>query len=181
MNYHIGDKVWFANRKVVQKRELCPDCFGELALTVIKGDGSKVSIECAGCASGFEPPKGYVTYYAHEVAVTEVIIDKIELTSTSVEYYFHEQFSPDHNYYTRHGDIFDTKEEAEKRAEELAKQHNQEELDQIYRKEKHNRTWSWNAHYHRDCIKRAEKNLAYHTAKLNVAKVKAKEDKQEGI
>ena len=62
---------------------------------------------------------------------------------------------------------------------ELAKEHNQEELAKIYRKEKNNHTWSWNAHYHRDCIRRAEKDLIYHKAKLEVAKVKTKEEKRK--
>ena len=36
-------------------------------------------------------------------------------------------------------------------------------------------TWAWNVTYHRGCIKRAESDLAYHAAKLAVAK----ENKEE--
>lgn len=167
--YSIGDKVWYAQRKAVARQELCPDCFGQCALTVIKGDGSQVSIACAGCASGYDTSKGYVTWHGHVIDVAEVVIEKVELTPLKVEYGFHGCYHADQSC------MFDTKEEAEVRALELAEEHNQDELARIYRKEKNNHTWSWNAHYHRDCIKRAEKDLLYHTAKLNVAKVRAKE------
>jgi len=100
--------------------------------------------------------------------VAEVEIEKVEQTATEVKYGFRGCYHADQDC------MCDTKEEAEAKALELAEKHNQEELDRIYRKEKHNRTWAWNAHYHRDCIKRAEKDLLYHTAKLNVAKARAK-------
>lgn len=169
MKYKIGDTVWYAQVKSFEGIEPCPDCFGQKALTVIKGDGSKVSIECVGCASGFESPKGYVTYYGWKSDVRQVLIQRVEITNEGVEY-GHSQC-----YRVKEEELFDTKEEAEIRAKEKWESHNAEEIARIYQKEKHNRTWAWNAHHHRDCIKRAEKDLAYHTAKLNVAKVKAKE------
>ena len=171
--YRIGDKVWYAQRKGVERQELCPDCFGQRALTVIKGDGSQVSIPCVACIRSYDEPTGYVNWHGHVVDVSEVEIEKVEQTKEGVTYGFHGCYRADQ------GSMFDTKEEAEVRALELAEKHNQEELARIYQKEKHNHTWAWNAHYHRDCIKRAERDLVYHTAKLNYAKVKAKEDKCE--
>ena len=171
MKYKIGDVVWYAQVKAFEEHEVCPDCFGQLALTVIKGDGSKVSIDCAGCAAGYEPSKGYVSYWAWKPDVRQVCIDRVEVSSRGVEY-GHSQ-----NYGVLEEELFDTKQEAEIKADEKWKEHNAEELRKIHMKEKHNHTWSWNACYHRRCIKSAEKDLAYHTAKLNVAKAKAKEDK----
>jgi hypothetical protein len=171
--YKIGDRVWYAERKAVEKTVVCPDCFGSKALTVIKGDGSQVSIGCAGCASGYEPPKGYINYMSSEVAVSTSVIDRLEIKTDKTTY------GSSGFYSVEECDIFDTKEEAEARALVLAKEYNDEQLARIYQKEKHNRTWAWNVRYHRDCIKRAEKDIVYHTAKLNAAKekVKLKEDK----
>ena len=174
MKYKIGNVVWYAQVKCFEGTEPCPDCFGQRALTVIKGDGSQVSIECAGCASGYDTSKGYVTYHGWKSDVCQVRIERVEITDQGVEY-GHSQ-----SYRVSEDEVFDTKEEAEKRADEKWKEHNAQELARIHQKEKHNRTLSWNAHYHRDCIRRAEKDLAYHTAKLSVAKVKAKERKNHG-
>jgi len=49
------------------------------------------------------------------------------------------------------------------------------EREKIATKEKDTRTWAWNASYHRRQIKDAKRQLEYHTAKLNVASLKAKE------
>lgn len=169
--YKIGDKVWYAQRKAVEKTMQCPECFGQKALTVILGDGSQVSIECAGCMDGYEPPKGYVAYSEHITDVSEVIIDRVEETTVETEYGFNGCFR------VKETELFVNKEDAEKRALELAQEYNREQIEKINRKEKHNRTWSWNAHYHRQRIRTAEKDLIYHKAKLEVAKVKTKEAK----
>lgn len=171
MKYKIGDVVWYAQVKCFEGEEPCPDCFGQRALTVIKGDGSQVSIECVGCMAGYEPSKGYVKYYGWKSDVLQVRIERVEITDKGIEYGHSQSYRVDGS------ELFDTKEEAEKLAEEKWKAHNAAEIAKIHQKEKHNRTWSWNANYHRDCIKRAEKDLVYHTAKLNVAKVKSKEEK----
>ncbi|MBU1067332.1 hypothetical protein KKE60_06065 [Patescibacteria group bacterium] len=164
--YKISDKVWYAQGKRIEKRVPCPDCFGQKALTVIRGDGSQVSIECVGCATGYEPPRGYITFYEQIGDVLEVTIDRIGETALETEYGFKGC------YYVKETDLFAAKEDAEQRALVLAEEHNQEELNKINQKEKHNRSWAWNVHYHNDCIVRAEKQLAYHKAKLAVAKIK---------
>jgi len=167
--YNIGDKVWYAKTGTKEKSVECPECFGKKFLTVILGDNSKVTIDCAGCARGYEPPKGYVIYYEWGVDVREVTIQRMEIKPDEVTYGFWDCYSAETDR------IFSTKEEAEKRALELVEEHNKEELARIYRKEKNNHTWSWNVHYHRDCIRRAEKDLIYHKAKLEASKGKLKE------
>ena len=166
--YEMGDKVWYAKRDVVVKTMPCPECFGQKALTVILGDGSQVSIDCAGCACGCEPPTGYITYLEYIEKVLEVTIDRIEETSTETKYGFS-------GHRIKETELFMNKEDAKRRALELAEEFNKEEIEKINRKEKHDRTWSWNVHYHRKCIRGAEKELIYHKAKLEVAKAKEKE------
>lgn len=179
MKYKMGDTVWFASANSSQKSEPCPDCFGKRYLTVIKGDGEQVTIDCAGCASGYDPPKGFVTYWKWAVDVELVTIDRVEITPKGVTYGFsgfRGRYSADEER------LFNTKEEATAKAQLISEEHNAEEIAKIHRKEKHNHTWSWNACYHRRCIKDAEKQLAYHTEKLNVAKEKARDKtNKEGL
>ncbi len=172
MKYKIGDMVWYAQMKHVEKTVVCPDCFGQKALTVIKGDGSQVSIDC-GCGRGYEPPLGYYSYIAYLPDVRRVVIQRIEITGETVEYGHSE------NYRNQESDLFDNKEDAEKRAVELAAKYEQEELEKIYRKDKHDRTWAWHVRYHRECLKQAQHDVEYHSAKLNVAKTKSKEKEEK--
>ena len=67
---------------------------------------------------------------------------------------------------------FETKEEAEVKALELAMEWNKEELERINRKEKNNRTWSWHVHYYRKMIRDKEKEITRAKEKLNVAQSK---------
>ena len=169
--YKIDDTIWYANRDTRLEQVICPECFGKRFLTVILGDNSQVTIDCVGCGVGLENPKGYIEYHKHLVSVKQIIIEKVEETKLKTEYGFNGC------YRVGEEDLFNTKEEAEKRALELAEEHNKEELEKINRKEKDNRTWAWNVHYHRDCIRRAEKDLIYHKTKLSVAITKTKEEK----
>ena len=150
---------------------MCPDCFGKLRLTVILGNGEYISIECAGCSAGYEPPRGYVVVYEASAQIQEMTISGIEVSQDEPAKYRSLCYS------LKEENLFRTKEEADVRAQQLADEHTKEEKDRFNRKEKDTRTWAWNARYHRECIKRAEKDLVYHQGKLLISSAKAKEDK----
>ena len=170
--YSIGDRVWHASHKTTIERITCPECFGKLYLTVILGDDSKVTIDCAGCASGYGPPKGYVTYYKHDADIILVTIDKVEISLDYVEYGFNrvDGFMN----IAKDTELFIIKEEAEIRAKELSEEWDKDQLAKIHQKEKHNHTWSWHVHYHRKQIRDAEKMIEYAKTKLDVAKTRTK-------
>ena len=173
--YNLGDEVWYASFEIRTKQIVCDDCRGQKYLTVIMGDGSQVTIDCVGCSAGFEPPKGYNTIYEGTPNSELKTITKVEIEVDRVRY----QFS---HYICDEDRLFDTKEEADKEAERLAEEYKQEQLYRLKNlKENNKRTWSWNAYYHRRAIKQAQKDLEYHTAKLEVAKIKEKELAQKNM
>ena len=71
--------------------------------------------------------------------------------------------------------LFETEAAALAKAQEIAVQADQEERDRINQKEKPTRTWSWHVHYHRREIKDAQRRIEYHTSRLAVANLKAKD------
>jgi hypothetical protein len=162
----MGDRVWYAGRKGIQERVTCPECFGKRCLTVILGDDSKVTIDCAGCAAGYKPPKGYVLHYKQIVDVSQITIDGVEINPKEVRYKFD-------NYRMADGtDVFSSKEAAEIRAKELAEEYNKQEHERIHRKEKNNRTWSWHVHYYRKMIRDAKKTIERAEERLGIARTK---------
>jgi len=174
--YSIGDKVWHASFKKTEEVVTCPECFGKKYLTVILGDTSRVTIDCAGCASGYDPPKGYVTHYKHDADVSLVNISKVEITSEYIEYGINGNAS--WHYIAKDTELFTTKEEAEVRSKELSEEWNKEQLAKIHRKEKNNRTWSWHVHYYRKQIRDAEKTIEYAKAQLDAAKAHIAKEKK---
>jgi hypothetical protein len=171
--YSLGDTVWHAHHIRAQRTITCPECFGKKYLTVILGDDSKVTIDCAGCASGYDPPKGYVNYYEYSPEVRQVIISKVEITKDHVEYGY--DGTNGSHWIAKDTELFSTKEEAEIKAKELAEEWNKEQLARIHRKEKKDHTWAWHVHYYRKQIRDAKKTIEHAQKKLDAAREHSKE------
>jgi len=166
--FNIGDKVWYARNENVAERIICDCCQGKRYLMVIMGDESRVTIECTGCQSGYDPPKGYNIVYNQIQRSVETTIYRIEINENEIEYYTRAGCGV--------GRVFSTKREADKKAKELGEKYYKEQIDRLEkRKENEKRSWAWNATYHKQQIKKAQKDLEYHTKKLHFAKIIAKE------
>ncbi len=171
--FRIGDQAWVATTQREELRLVCEDCAGERFLTVVPANGKPVTIDCTGCSVGYEGPRGYVITHTFQASVREVTITKVaeqvDHVGPTVEY------GSVGGYVHRSEDVFKTKDAALARAAFLADQHTRETRKQLRAKEKPTHSWAWNATYHRQQIRDAEKSLAYHRGKLDVARVHAKE------
>lgn len=172
--FQIGDLVWRATWEYSQSYVTCPDCGGTRALTFVMYDGTEHTIDCAGCASGYEPPRGVLPVGNYKPEASPHTVTGMKLrTEGGFEYTLNNGF------YIGEENLFATKEEAQARAEALGQEKAAEDLSRIYKKEKDTRSWAWHVHYHRREIKEAQRRLDYHTKKLCVAKEKAKIPKNE--
>ena len=180
--YKINEEIYHAQYERKQRFIVCPDCMGKRFLTVIMGDDSKVTIDCVGCTRGaYEGPHGNIETWDFEPTVTKRKITGMEVTPQKTEYKSHifcdECGSSWHS--LKNEDIFTTEAEAIIRANELKEEAGKEEVKRLSQKHDRNRTWAWNAHYHKDCIRRANKDLIYHTGKLDSAKAHMDVDKKK--
>ena len=169
-DFNIGDKVWTVERDAYKERITCPDCCGKKFLTVILGDESRVTIDCAGCAPGFEPPRGFVEFFRGKWYPVPAVVNRKEQSDKGTEY------GTDRSYCTKH--VYSTPEEAKAAITELLAQEELQRAEQLKTKDHKHRSWAWNVHYHRGEVKRHEKDLAYHKAKLEAAKTHVKEEKK---
>lgn len=173
MIFNIGDTVFVARANPVEKQVVCPHCFGKKFLTVILGDGSQVKIDCTGCARGYETPTGSVSYHEFTPYVEQHTITGMDSSQSNGQI--------EVMYWSGCGGFegrrcFATEAEALARAQELLSEHQKEEERRLNQaKTNQDRSWAWNATYHRNELKRAQESVRYHTAKLDVCKSKAKE------
>ena len=167
--YGIGDEVWWACFESEPDYVTCPDCGGTGQITCLLFDGSQVSIDCEGCKNGYLGPQGRLKVYARKPTARRRTITRMEIDAGKVEY------GVTDGYRVLEEDLFQNESDALARAAVKAAAAEGEERDRIARKEKDTRSWSWNVHYHRRAIREAERQIVYHTSKLNVAKLKAKE------
>jgi len=165
----IGDQVWvsrfFATSGVYVT---CPDCGGTGRIRVILHDETMHSIECGNCSRGYEPPTGEVLVYTNNIEAKNVTIVEVKQSLEGIEY-----ITNDRHVHCEH-DLFDCESDALLHGQKEQDKWIEEQKRRIFEKEKDTKTWAWNVSYHKKCIKDAQKNLDYHTKKLNAANLKNK-------
>lgn len=176
MRFNIGYKAWWATCKTTEEWIKCQECFGLKYLVVILGDQTEVKIECEGCRRGYLGSLGSVSYWKHSATAELVTIERVEIKKDGIEY------GVNGSYCVNETELFAEGERdlAEIRALELSEQWNKEQEAKIYKKVKDHRSWSWHVHYHRDCIRKAEKDIAYHKSCLDYAKKVSNQPAEEG-
>ena len=173
IKYKIADVCWCSSWLSSEAYITCPDCGGTGQITCVLFDGTSLSVGCEGCRRGYDAPTGKVRVYERMPRAKRVEIIGIDVSASKVEYR-----TPD-SYIVQPDDLFDTEEEAVARAAAQAAEADRAERERVLSKEKPTKSWSWHVHYHRNCIRRAQKEIEYHTARLSVARVKAKPSQSE--
>lgn len=171
MRYNIGDKVWWAATRSVERWVTCPCCCGDRFVTVITGDGKQHQIMCQECNTGGweDHAVGSKKYFEYETASREVTINRIEVQGDKTDYGTYD------SYRIEESDLFISKDEADARCVILIQERNKAELERALGKHDHKRTWAWNTAYYRKKIKEAHRDIEYYTEKLNAAPKKKDE------
>jgi len=174
----IGQTVYEASAwSYGDKLVPCPVCYGQLFATLILGNGEQVKVECDGCGIGYNGPRGVVNEPCAGSRVSSFLVGGLAwnwgswlILDTS-------------NHGRKWGvEVFATEAEAEARRvvlfEEAAKDAENRTFS-IHKSKRKSPTWL--VRYHREGIKRAERDLAYHTRKLSdaVARQRKKPDEVE--
>jgi hypothetical protein len=175
--FNIGDTVWMAQTRSVEKYVTCNDCFGKRFLTVILGDGEEVTVPCEGCTNGYNGPRGVNIYFEQEPKVLSGKIKGIEVSTEGVEYKIAEGDSEYSSWCLKEENTFASQAEAEIRAVALAEQISREARDRVKNKERNYKSWAWHVTYYRGIIKKARVEIARAEFNLAYAQKVAKEEK----
>ena len=179
--FNVGDTIYYVESERTTKRVTCPDCFGKLALTVILGDNSQVSIACTGCSAGFNPPRGTVEEYIWNATIKKGTVGGMEILGEKISYkvniiWFGDDGTVGHSYRTvESNEAFASVEEATPAIVAIVAKHNEDEAQRLQMKKEPIRTWAWHVTYYRGLIRDAEKTLERAMAALNVAQAKKAE------
>lgn len=169
--FQIGDKVWVAGYDQSDTQVECPDCMGAKHVKVTLKDGTEYSLDCSGCAPGYDKPRGWVKRYERKATAWPGTVQRVEVSHRDSDTYHYGT----HNRSADEDDVFATHDEAVVRAADVIRR--REEEDKTYRiheKERNHRTWSWHVTYYRSQIRDAKKTIERVTAQLHGAREKAK-------
>jgi hypothetical protein len=175
--FKVGDTVWLASYSSKEVIKPCPSCFGKKEVKLTLGNGDEVMLPCAGCAPGFDPPTGYSIEYEYSTAPRLIVIDKV---TTEVNGSTETVTSGSDCYVLDAEKVFSNQEDARVFGEGLRLQAEREQLTRAewIKKDKH-RSFSWNAHYHLNQVKRLEKEIERHKAQATACKERARSTPQE--
>jgi hypothetical protein len=162
--FNLGDAVWFAATGQRERVERCPDCCGTRVLLVTMGDGTQHSIACSLCGQGYEPSTGVVNRMEFFAEPQQGFVQGVEQEDETYKYKLDSCWRKDES------DLFTSREDALTRSQFLVAQNASEEAARFQRKTKDGRTWAWHVRWHRDQLKKAERDAVYHRSKLEVAK-----------
>lgn len=170
--FKVGDKIYVSHFGRREIKVNCPVCFGKRVVRLILGDDSIVEMPCECCGRGYEPAKGYVVDWRMDAGAKKRTITQVETKQTQegelVEY------RSDH-YIHQPQDIFTTEKEALADSKRKADKYNLEhETKAEFIKGKPDKNYSWNAGYHRRLVKKAEKEIEYHSKMAKICKERAK-------
>jgi ribosomal protein S27E len=173
MRFEIGQTVWTAHWDASENYVTCPDCGGTGRLRVTFHDETQVSIDCQNCGPGYNPPTGRIKVYDRKPRAQCTVITGVDICGKETRWRILDSYIVDDD------KVFTDEASALAKANEIAAEADAAERKKVFQKEKDGRTWSWNAVYHRRCIKEAQRQIEYHSAKLAVAAIKAKETKAD--
>lgn len=185
--YKIGDRIWYAHfEKHSSVTQKCPVCFGNLAVVLILGDDSHIKLPCNYCGHGYEDPSGVVTEYERISAVKKKTISRIDsqnINGVETREYFSDEISRDSNNGKYHSyvqcldidKIFYTEIGAKSKCKELIEKDEEYEFGRAERlKENNHKSYAWNAGYHMRIVRKAKKDIEWHTKKAEICKARAK-------
>lgn len=179
MRFEIGQKIWVAEfSPLAPEYVTCPDCGGTGRLRVTFHDETQVSIDCRNCAAGYEPPTGRIVVHRQKASARVATVTGVEMNGRETRW--HVDGTASGYRIVDDDEAFTTEADARAFAERKAREWEERERAKIFQKEKDTQTWAWNASYHRRCLKEAQRQVEYHTSKLNVAALKAKEQSAVG-
>ena len=173
--FKVGQQLWHATFEPHEKWVKCPHCAGWKNALVVFGDGTEATVDCGECSLGFNPPSGLLKIYEHEPLAQLVEVTGISIDRNNHEGKYEVRYSLSNCRSGNEENTFENKADAEAMAIVLRDEWNKQESKRAARKDKPSDTWARNSSYHRSALKRAERDVEYHSMKLGNAKLHAKE------
>lgn len=164
--FEIGQVVYVVSCHPHVRVEVpCPVCFGKREVQIILGDGTVERIECEACGIGsLTGPTGLVDSWKAEILVSATTITGISIYDGRWKY-------QTDGYHSSADHILPTRELAEALRETLLPElqaRAEADFERCIRdKKKHG---AWTVRYHRECLKRLDREAEYHRRKMRELK-----------
>ena len=93
--FALGTEVWWVGPRHTERYYTCPDCAGNLYVTMTLGNGDVETIPCGLCAIGYEPPRGRVKHTVCGYEPTRFVCERVRIDGDCVSYMNDSHYVPD--------------------------------------------------------------------------------------
>lgn len=167
--FAIGAEVWWTGHSAHEVAETCPECAGTRVLTLLKGSGERVSIDCNYCQVGYLPPTGTVRRTIDEYRPTPFVCTRVTQWCEDGVYYSESREGTTCYTNVPAFDLYATREECEAacaaKTAAAAEQRRHAEEAQL---ESKRRSLAHSTHYWKRLAERLEREAAIARARLAV-------------
>jgi hypothetical protein len=171
--FSIGQQIWWVGNGYTEVLETCPECAGQKALTLIQGNGEQVSLACACCSCGYEPPSGVIKKIVYRHKPEKFTPHRVSTNGNEITY---SQADPSATAYSyvHVKDLFASEAECLVRCVELNEKRTKEQEEcAIANLASKRRNMAWSVHYWGRLVRDLEDKLVRAKACLAVSKDKA--------
>ena len=161
MPFEIGQQMWEALYPPTRVRVPCPVCFGQLAVTVVLGDGEHVGVPCEACGIGYDGPRGYIEEWRYEAAARPFVIAGVESMRRDDWV-----VKNDDGWSINYANLFATEHEALASARAQVESLMERQCDTRRHKRQEVKRALWSVRYHREQIQDLNRKIAWHRSKV---------------
>lgn len=95
--FAIGEQLWSTGHGMRTEHVTCPECAGTKVLTLIKGNGERVELNCGYCGTGYDRASGVVPVTIYEHQPTPFVPRRVDMSCGEFTY---SEASPEANAYS---------------------------------------------------------------------------------
>lgn len=165
--FALDVQIWWTGNGHREEWIECPECAGTKAIEMIKGNGERVSLDCALCGPGYDAPRGVIRKHIYEHEPTPFTPRRVRVDGDDFMY---SESPPSASCYGSVDDkhLFATREECQTKCDEMnaarAKADDERLIHEIRSKRK---SLAFSASYWQGQVRDYEKRLAQAKALLN--------------
>lgn len=145
--FALGEELWSIGNGIRTEHITCPECAGTKVLTLIKGNGEHVELDCGYCGTGYDRASGVVPRTIYEHRPTPFIPRRLDMCGGEFTY---SESPPDANGYSYEyaKNLYKSREECEEACAKLnAERAKNDERQALLNLQHRRRTLSHSASY----------------------------------
>ena len=166
--FALESELWWTGNGYTETWIECPECAGTKAITLVQGNGQSVSVDCAACSMGYQPPSGMIKQITYQHTPERFTPRRVKVDGDEIWYSESGPFESGYSQVSAKS-LFASKDECQNACDALNHERNimerNRDINNLLDKRK---KMAWSAHYWGRKLADTQKELETIKARLSV-------------